>query len=123
MCIYVWCMKTQYKTILFLLSLLLIFPITHASSTIFPYPSTFWAGYTAIDPYPPNSINGSWVVQATLPTLHNTYGSQWIGFGAAGDTNLLQIGTRSNYYLIGGANYSASYERVSFFDDLKPLAK
>jgi len=91
-----------------------ISPIAIAPET--PVGSPFWAGYTALPPTPPDSINGSWIVEAAVPSLTApiTYGSQWIGLGGARNTNLLQIGTRSNYNLAGGSNYSVFYEEVNF---------
>ncbi len=48
--------------------------------------------------YTVNAINGSWVVQNTIPTgITDGFGSQWIGIGGVSSTPLIQIGTVSDW--------------------------
>ena len=104
------------------LATIYLFTFIHASSYISL--AGPWAGYISTDygtgyaPYNVSAINGSWIVEAALPTNNQSYGSQWIGIGGYGNTNLLQIGTRSNY--APEASYSSFFETYYNIADISP---
>ena len=116
------------KFLIILLVLNIIFGLVNATNFVRNTAGP-WAGYIATDYYNApattynfTSINGSWIVQAALPTNGSSYGSQWIGLGGFQNSGinqhaLLQIGTQSNYVCLV-LNFDCSNSYDAFYETL-----
>ncbi len=92
---------------LFIFTLYLFFISLIASTMIYGnhtiiIQNASWAGWSIYNSNQPNSytinsINGSWIVEKVLPSNELGWGMQWIGIGGLGNSDLLQIGTVSNW--------------------------
>jgi hypothetical protein len=70
--------------------------------------SSNWSGY-AVTGATYSSVTGTWVTPAASASRKASYSSSWVGIDGYNNSDLIQVGTDSDYYH-GAAHYSAWWE-------------